>query len=377
MAEVISRFSALHNAMAQRRADGLWRELKPRAVDSALIDLSNNDYLRLSQHPEVIAAAQTALSKWGASASASPLISGYTEAHAELEQQLARWAGFDHGLVWNTGYAANQAVLSCLPQAGDVVLADRLIHHSMIAGILRSGARLQRYQHLDVDHLEHCLKQHAGRSVFVVTESLFSMDGDYPDLAAMAGLKARHGFTWIVDEAHAIGWYGTKGSGLVEAAGVAGAVDVYVGTLGKGLGSMGAFTLFQDAALRDYLINFASEFIFSTYLAPSCATAASKAVELAVAMSPQRSQWQARSSELRAAISSAPAGDSPIIPLAVGNADRVMFQAAALRERGFLVGAVRPPTVPANSSRLRISLNMALRMEDEARLLEALKEVWL
>lgn len=376
MVEVVNHFwQDLDASLAQRDAEDLRRSLSPRSVESGLIDLSNNDYLRLSQHPDVIAAGQAALAKWGASASASPLISGYTEEHAALEQELAEWAGFTHGLVWNSGYAANQAVLGKLPKRGDLVLADRLIHQSMIDGVLRSGARLQRYRHLDLEHLEELLATHNDRRIFVVTESVFSMDGDYPDLRAMAALKERYEFVWIVDEAHAIGWYGERGSGLAEAAGVAKAVDVFVGTLGKGLGSMGAFTLFHKVNLREYLINFAGEFIYSTYLAPACAAAARKAVEVASSMSDERVAWLKRSSEFRNSIASAPNGDSPIVPVMLPSAAATMRAATTLREYGFLVGAVRPPTVPDNSSRLRISLNTTLSKTDEIRLAMVLQEV--
>ncbi len=376
MVDVVSSFwDRVDTALAERDTQGLRRSLKARSAETGILDLSNNDYLRLSQHPAVIAAGQQALAKWGASATASPLISGYTAVHAELEQKLAAWAGFECGLVWNSGYAANQSVLGRLPQKGDIVLADRLIHASMVEGVLRSGARLQRYRHLDVDHLAELLAQHADgeRTVFVVTESVFSMDGDYPDLNAMAELKARYGFVWIVDEAHAVGWYGERGSGLVEETGVTVDVDVFVGTLGKGLGSMGAFTLFRKASLRDYLINFGGEFIYSTYLAPASAAAAIAAVDVAQSMSAERAQWRQRSREVRAAIA-APDGDSPILPVVIGDANATMRAAESLLGKGFKVGAVRPPTVPANSSRLRISLSTKLSDSDLTRLVESLEE---
>ncbi|WOO41819.1 8-amino-7-oxononanoate synthase [Rubellicoccus peritrichatus] len=364
-------------ALVQRDRDGLRRRLAARAVDQSLIDLSNNDYLRLSQHPKVIAAGKAALECWGASASASPLITGYTEEHAQLELRLAEWTGFSSGLVWNTGYAANQAVLSVFPKKGDLVLADRLIHNSMISGILRSGARLLRYDHLDVDHLEKLILEHHGndRTIFVVTESVFSMDGDYPDLKTMAELKKRYGFVWIVDEAHAVGWYGKRGSGLVEETEVSDSVDVLVGTLGKGLGSMGAYTLFHDAALRDYLINFAGEFIYSTYLAPSCTAAARAAINITETLSDERSVWQSRSLKLRQEIAGAASGDSPIVPVVIGDPVETLRIAAELKTRGFLVGAVRPPTVPEGGSRLRISLNSQLSNADECSLIKAMQEV--
>jgi len=297
--------------------------------------------------------------------------------HRELEDALAAWSGFAFGLVWNTGYAANQGVLGLLPQRGDLVLADRLIHNSMISGIQRSGARLQRYRHLDMAHLEALLASHRSHDgqVFVVTETVFSMDGDYPELDTLAELKARYGFCWIVDEAHAIGWYGHGGSGLIEASGLAQSVDVLVGTLGKGLGSMGAYTLFQDSALRDYLINFAGEFIYSTYLAPASVGAALAALELVKAMAAERPGWQALSRQLRLRIPSAAAGDSPIIPVVMPSAEAALSTAGHLYRKGYRVAAVRPPTVPAGTSRLRISLNSALTEGDLEGLATCLQEV--
>jgi len=375
MATAVNRIlGRIEAQLRQRDLESSRRRLIPRTAGRELCDLSNNDYLRLSRHPQVIAAAREALEKWGASSSASPLISGYTDAHASLEAKLCAWSGFAHGLIWNTGHSANQAILSGLPQAGDLVFADRFIHQSMISGLLRSGARLQRYRHRDLDHLASLLRQaDCGRSVFVVTESVFSVDGDAPDLRAMAALKERHGFFWIVDEAHAIGWYGDRGSGLVEAAGVADQVDVLVGTLGKGLGSMGAFTLFQSEALREFCVNHSSEFIYSTYLAPACAVAAAAAVDI-VASRSDRPHWQARSRALRGRLPGAPAGDSPIIPVRAGENEAVLRAASRLRAHGFVVGAVRPPTVPQGEARLRISLHTELSSGDEDRLVAAVEE---
>ena len=361
-------------ALEERAALGLERSLKVRACECDLLDLANNDYLRLSQHPKVKAAAAEATARWGCSSSASPLITGFTEAHASLLDALKAWCGFEAGMLWNTGYAANQAVLGQLPQRGDLVLADRLIHNSMISGLLSSGARLQRYRHLDLEHLAELLED-AGevkRTVFVVTESVFSMDGDYPDLRAMAELKRKHGFFWIVDEGHAVGWYGHTGSGLVEAADVAEDIDVLVGTLGKGLGSMGAFTLFHDERLQRYLTNFAGEFIYSTYLPPSCAAAAEAAIELIQEEPGRCARLQAMSIGLREAITRAPKGDAPIVPIRTEDPLRA---AEVLREAGFLVGAIRPPTVPQGEARLRISLNADLRETEQDRLAWILNEV--
>ena len=368
--------SAMHERVAavlsERRLCGRFRRLQPRPPADAVTDLANNDYLRLAQHPKVVAAAQAATAVWGASASASPLVSGYTEAHAALEAALLAWFGFPSGMLWNSGFAANAALLGSLPRRGDIVLADRLIHRSMISGILRSGARLIRYRHGDIDHLASLLTSNGvarAESVFVVTESVFSMHGDYPDLAAIALLRERHGFFWIVDEAHATGWYGATGSGLVEAMGVGGAVDALVGTLGKALGASGAFVLFRDAELRDYFINTADEFIYSTFFPPSSAAAALAAIELVQAF-PDRDALRARARGFRQMLAASAAvaidtrWDSAIVPVETGDEAATMAAADRLWADGYRVGAVRPPTVPVGASRLRVSLHAAL--DDDA-----------
>ena len=237
-------------ALSERATGGLLRKLEARPANSRWLNLADNDYLGLSRDPAVMSAAAAAAVKWGASAGASPLVTGYTELHAELERALAAWHGYQHGLVWNSGFAANSAALAMLPQRGDVVLADRLIHASMVAGIVRSGARLRRFPHNDLHALSAMLEEECKRegAVFVVTESVFSMDGDGPDLAALAQLREEFEFFWVLDEAHATGWFGETGAGALEAQGCLGEPDLLVSTLGKSLGSQGAYTLFRDGA---------------------------------------------------------------------------------------------------------------------------------
>jgi 8-amino-7-oxononanoate synthase len=306
------------------------------------------------------------------------LITGWREPQETLVSELCAWHGFACGLLWSSGYAANSAVLGVLPQRGDLVLADRLVHHSMIAGLLRSGARLQRYEHLQLDHLDELLGKNAasGRTVFVVTESVFSMDGDYPDLAKLAALKCRYGFVFVVDEAHALGWYGAEGAGLVRAAGVAEEVDVLIGTLGKTLASGGAYSLFRDVTLRDFLVNHAGEFIYSTALSPLCAAVASGALGRVKELSAGQAAWQDSSRAFRTRLKkegwSVTAGDSPIVSVRLGQAEDALALAAALRERGVLAGAVRPPTVPAGTSRLRFSLKRTFDLMAEERVLAAM-----
>jgi len=371
----------LRQSLAQREGSSLRRKLTARASSDKRVNLADNDYLGLSRDPAVIAAGVAALQEWGASASASPLVTGYTEIHQKLEQALAAWQGYAHGLVMNTGFAANSAVLGGLPKKGDVILADRLVHASMLDGIMASGARLRRFAHNDLDALELMLHEEPALDgvIFVVTESVYSMDGDSPDLKRLASLRKRFGFCWVLDEAHATGWYGTTGSGLQEAQGAFAAADIVVGTLGKGLGSQGAYVLSHAPEVRDALINFAGEFVYSTYLAPSCAAAALAAVERVKGMSAERVELAALSHAWRDGLVEAgfavPSGDSPIIPLILGDSDVTLKYATALRAAGFMVSAIRPPTVPVRTGRIRISLRRGLSPAVLSSFVSALKGV--
>jgi 7-keto-8-aminopelargonate synthetase-like enzyme len=438
--------------LRERESAGLLRRLEARPADAPWLNLADNDYLGLAHDPAVVAAAAEAAKKWGASAGASPLVTGYTELHAELERAVAGWHGYQHGLLWNSGFAANSAVLGLLPRRGDVVLADRLIHASMIAGILRSGARLRRFPHNDLHALQAMLAEEAARqsptrhvpqhrtalnqadaesgapgAIFVVTESVYSMDGDSPDLAALAQLHEEFEFFWVLDEAHATGWFGETGAGALEAQGCPGQPDVRVSTLGKALGSQGAYTLYRDGALREWLLNEAGEFVYSTYLAPPAVGAALAALQRIREICSQRTDpplappgrgtggsgphaagdiqqppapsdalpssegsgvgstgqpsaftplelsrsWRAA---MREAGANVPDGDSPIVPVRLGSAERAMKLQRGLLERGFRVSCIRPPTVPEGTARLRVSLRRGLTDVQRVAFAAALKE---
>jgi 8-amino-7-oxononanoate synthase len=371
----------LRQSLARREGSSLRRKLTARGSADTRVNLADNDYLGLSRDPAVVSAGIAALQEWGASSSASPLVTGYTEIHQQLEQTLAAWQGYAHGLVMNTGFSANSAVLGGLPKKGDLILADRLVHASMLDGIMASGARLRRFAHNDLDALELMLHEEPALDgvIFVVTESVYSMDGDSPDLKRLASLRKRFGFCWVLDEAHATGWYGATGSGLQEAQGAFAAADIVVGTLGKGLGSQGAYVLSHAPEVRDALINFAGEFVYSTYLAPSCAAAALAAVERVKGMSAERSELHALSHAWRDGLVEAgfavPSGDSPIIPLILGDSDVTLKYATALRAAGFMVSAIRPPTVPVRTGRIRISLRRGLSPAVLSSFVSALKGV--
>lgn len=368
-----------HYLQARKKA-GLMRELKPCFVKNNATDLylNHNDYLQLSKHPLIIQAAQKALETWGTSACGSPAVGSYWPIHQALEDSLKTWCGFEYGLLWNSGFTANKALLSTLPQKGDVVLADRYVHNSLLSGTQETQAKLIRYHHLNLNHLEDLLRtySHPDRTVFVVTESVFSMEGDYPDFSQMSLLKDRYHFFWIVDEAHALGWYGPKGNGLVAKYGVEKNVDILVATLGKALASQGAFTLFHHSHLRSYLINHTPEFIYSTYLAPAATAASLAAINVIQAeYVAQQAQWLAQTLTLKKRLkrffTSLPLYDSPILPLIIGHPEETQHLAAQLAEQQHIyVGSIRPPSVPKDTSRLRLSLHCNLAFDSLAERLE-------
>ena len=366
-------------ALALREQRGLRRRLRVFSESADILNLADNDYLDLAHDPEVAAAVARAAREHGTSAAASPLITGWREPHERLLSELCAWHELPCGLLWTSGYAANAGLLGVLPIRGDLVLSDRLVHHSMIAGLLRCGARLLRYRHLDLNQLEQMLAGANGRSVFVVTESVFSMDGDYPDMRRMAELKRKHGFFWVVDEAHGLGWYGPQGAGLARASGVASDVDVLVGTLGKTLASGGAYTLFRDEAVRDHVMNMAGEFVYSTAMPPTAAAGASAALARVISLSTDQGVWHEMSQNFRRQLQDhgwdASSGDSPVVPVRIGDATRVVALAGALREAGILAAAVRPPTVPEGTSRLRFSLKRTFMPSDAERVIAAM-DTW-
>jgi len=380
----ISLLDHIAAELKERDQKNLLRTLQVYKPDLALLNLSDNDYLALSHDPQLIAAAKESLSIYGTSASASPLISGWTSAHELLLKELCVWHGFSSGLIWSSGYAANTAILGTLPKKGDVIFADKLIHNSMISGIKRSGAQLKRYPHLDLDVLERLLHtdftETLGQSKhtrFLVTESVFSMDGDYPDLKRIAALKKQYPFIWILDEAHALGWYGKHGAGLAEEIEVTDSVDILVGTLGKTLASGGAYCLMHETIIRDYLINHAGEFIYSTSLAPSNAATATAAIKRIHTLIKDQHLWRTQSRQLREAITQLGfvtlPGESPIVPVFLNREDTALALANDLKKAGVAVAAIRPLTVPAGTSRLRISLKRGISDEQINKLLTVMK----
>lgn len=384
----------LHRRLAELAARGLRREL--RRVDSPpgpwievggrrLLNFSSNDYLGLATHPALVEAAARAAREWGAGAAASRLICGSLAPHHELEAALARFKGVEAALGFATGYATALGALPALVGPGDVVVLDKLAHACLVDAARLSGARLRVFAHNDPADLEGLLdwaRRHvAGRTppgqVLVVTESVFSMDGDRAPLRELVELKDRYGAWLWVDEAHATGVFGEQGRGLIAAAGLTERVEVHMGTLGKALGAAGGF-IGGARALVDCLVNRARAFIYSTAPVPAQAAAARAGVELAAGPEgdARRARLWERVRELRAGLAALgwplPAEESPILPLIVGDETAALELAAKLREAGLFLPAIRYPTVPRGAARLRVSVTAAHTAEDVARLCEAL-----
>jgi len=364
--------------LEELRDRGLYRRLRlvegpqgPRVLldGRPVLLLCSNNYLGLADHPKVRRAAAEAAMRWGAGAGASRLISGNMEPHRRLEERLAAFKGYEAALLFGSGYLANSGAIAALAGRGEVVFSDELNHASIIDGCRLSRAETFVYRHRDVEHLAWGLKRAGGRGSLIVTDSVFSMDGDLAPLEALADTARRHDCRLMVDEAHATGALGAGGRGAVAAAGLGGEVDLIVGTLGKALGSYGAYVCAGDE-LRDYLLNAARPFVFSTAPPPPVLAAAGAALEL-LESAPQRvERLRANAATLRGALAAKGLGversECQIVPVEVGDAGRTMELSERLLARGVFAQGIRPPTVPEGSSRLRFTV-MATHRQAELR----------
>jgi glycine C-acetyltransferase/8-amino-7-oxononanoate synthase len=321
--------------------------------------LCSNNYLGLADHPLVREAAAEAAMHWGAGAGASRLISGTMEPHLELESGLAEFKGYESALLFGSGYLANTGTIAALAGEGEVVFSDELNHASIVDGCRLSRAETFVYRHGDMDHLAWGLRGAGERASLIVTDGLFSMDGDVAPVNDLLGLARRHGCRLMVDEAHATGAVGPHGRGSVAAAGLSGEVDVVIGTLGKALGSYGAYAC-AGAETIDFLVNTARPFIFSTAPPPPAVAAAAAALELLRSEPKRVEQLQANGAVLRAGLAAeglrVGRSRSQIVPIEVGDAARTMELCERSLERGVFAQGIRPPTVPAGSSRLRFTV---------------------
>lgn len=332
-----------------------------------LINFSSNDYLGLANDAEVIEAGREALQRHGVGAGASRLVTGDSDAHRALERALADFEGTEAALLFNSGYAANVGVLSALMGPGDAVFSDELNHASLIDGCRLARAQVFVYRHRDVEHLEALLRAHPARRRMVVTDSVFSMDGDRAPLRALREVCDRHGAALMLDEAHATGVLGAHGRGLTEVEGVE--PDLKMATLSKALGGFGAFVA-CSAALRELLFNRARSLVFSTALPPAVCAMAMTALQKA--QQPQlRATLHAHIERVAAALGQRP--DSAIFSVVLGAPEAALEASARLRAAGLLVKPIRPPTVPEGTSRLRIALSAAHSDDDVSALLRELR----
>ncbi|HTH96855.1 MAG TPA: 8-amino-7-oxononanoate synthase [Stellaceae bacterium] len=338
-----------------------------------LVNFSGNDYLGLSQRAELRERAADWALRWGAGSGASRLVSGTLDLHKAVEAKLAGFKGTEAALIFNSGWQANASILAALTQRdvlGDdaLVFCDRLNHASLHHGCQAAGLRQIRFRHNDLGHLESLLNQHAGRvgRRFIVTESVFSMDGDQADIAGLAALAERFDAFLYVDEAHATGVLGPQGGGL-SATVPRGAVDLVMGTFSKAFGSFGGYVA-GSKMLCDHLVNHVSGFIYTTALPPAVLGAIDAALDLVPAMDAERAHLQILAGQLRGALDDLripyAGSTTQIVPAVLGSAEAVLQASAELAEAGFLGGAIRPPTVPTGTARLRFSLSAAHGAED-------------
>ena len=370
--------------LAEVKENGLYRRL--RAVEGAqdatitlegreVLLFSSNNYLGLANHPALKQAAQEAIEKYGCGSGASRLISGSMTIHHELEQRLATLKKTEAALVFPTGYHANIGVLSALMGPGDTILSDSLNHASIIDGCRLSRADTRVYRHADTAHLSELLQAcpATGRRL-IVTDSVFSMDGDLAPLAEIVSLAQQYDSWVMVDEAHATGVFGPHGSGLVEELGLTGQVDIQMGTLGKALGCVGAFVA-GSHALIDWLVNRARSFIYTTAIPPAMAAAVLAALDIVEHEPERRQQLWDNTRELADGLRSLGytlgATRSQILPVIIGEAGETMAVAEAILQRGVFAHGIRPPTVPEGTSRIRVTPMATHTSEHLSRTLDA------
>jgi 8-amino-7-oxononanoate synthase len=371
------------NSLAER---GLRRSLhalpacggKILAQGKALLNFSSNDYLDLATDARVKKRSQDAVAEWGCGATGSRLMSGHLSLHDLLEEKLALMTGQASALAWGSGFLANLGVLTALTKPPDRIFLDRLCHASLIDASRLSGAAWRRFRHNEPAHLEQLLRRHGGSPGrnFIVADSVYSMDGDLAPLRDLAALARRYGAFLIVDEAHAVGVRGRRGGGLCQEQEVR--PDLLTGTMSKSLGGYGGFAA-GAADIRELLVNKARSFIFSTALPPACAAAALAAMEIVQETGDLGERLLQRAARFHARLAKLglrlPEFQSQIIPVHIGDNQRALSFARALQDEGLYVKAIRPPTVPAGTARLRLSVTLAHSPEDLADAAETMAAV--
>jgi 8-amino-7-oxononanoate synthase len=354
----------LDDVAQQRRTAGLRRTLRPRQPVGTDLDLASNDYLGLSQHPDVVDGGVRALRIWGAGSTGSRLVTGNTDLHEGFEAALAAFVGAESALVFSSGYTANLGAVVALSGAGSLLISDELTHASLVDACRLSRARVVVTPHRNVEAVEAALRSRDEERAVVVTDSVFSADGVMAPLRALHEACRRHGALLIVDEAHGLGVRGDGGRGLVHEVGLAGAPDVVVTTtLSKALGSQGGVVL-GPTPVRDHLIDAARTFIFDTGLAPAAVGAAWSALSVLRAEPGRAAAVLDRARALADMCGVAEVPDSAVVSVILGDPEVALAAAAACLDRNVRVGCFRPPTVPAGTSRLRLTARASLTVDD-------------
>lgn len=394
--------SPLRDALAGIREAGLYRQLRevnsPQGAHIQIggrefVNFSSNDYLGLANHPALKEAAIKAVERFGAGAGASRLVCGSLTPFHELEAALADFKRAGACLTFSSGCAAAMGTITALVGRDDIVVIDKLVHASIVDAARQSGAKLRVFKHNDLDDLERILQwtraqtpnsKRETRNALVITESVFSMDGDLAPLREIVKLKDRYGAWLMVDEAHATGLFGARRSGLIEHQGLSGRVEIQMGTLGKAVGSAGGF-ICGSRTLIDFLVNSARSFIFSTAPVPASAAAARAGVELIQSAEGHdrcRRVWERAAQAQRVGDNLSPRNNqdahgaaSPIIPLIVGDEHETVRRAEALRDRGFFIPAIRFPTVARGKARLRMTVTADHAHDDLDQLAAALRAI--
>ncbi|MWJ27285.1 8-amino-7-oxononanoate synthase [Halomonas sp. ZH2S] len=358
-----------------RREQGLWRQR--RVMGKGYLDFAGNDYLGLALDPRVIATQAEGARRWGAGAGASHLVSGHLAVHEELEQRLAALVGRPRALLFSTGYMANLSVLQALCDSHTAVFQDRLNHASLLDGARLAGARSRRFHHRDLDDLHRLLARSREERKLVVSDGVFSMDGDSADIAGLAATAASHRAWLMIDDAHGLGVLGSDGDGCVGRAYDCDQVPILVGTLGKALGTAGAFVA-GSQALIEHLIQYARGYVYTTAQPPAIAAATLEALTILEQEPERRTRLHANIAYFRQAAAQADlplaASSTPIQPLMLHDTERAMCWAEQLNSHHIAVGSIREPTVPKGQARLRITLKATHQRHEIDRLVSALIE---
>lgn len=385
MSTINKKWLTIEEEIRRIKISGRWREIVDLSYTDGkfflhgieVINFSSNDYLGLSRHPNVVKAFIDGALKFGTSTCASRLVCGGRDFYSAVEDKIAEWKGTETALLFQSGYHANTGVIPALVGKEDIIFSDELNHASIIDGCRLSGAKILIYSHCDIEHLEDLMRKSSGRRKLIITDSVFSMDGDTAPLEKIVEIKEKYGAFLMVDEAHATGIFGREGEGLVKESGLKDVVEIQMGTFSKAGGCFGAYIAISER-LKALIINKARSFIFSTALPPPVVSAISASIDVM-----RRERWRAervlsyarRIRTTSALMGIRTKGHTQIVPLIFGSSEKTMLIADRLVSMGFFVKGIRPPSVPEGGSRIRVAPSAEHEEDEIERFLSALKEV--